>query len=616
VRQEELKKAETSKSKRAELRAMAEADLLFYVNFFCWTLNPREIGAARQPFVTWPVQNDLLIALDDAIAKQRPHGTKKSRDQGATWIHMATIDWRARFRKWETYLVASRKAELVDGGDDTLFGFIRFIDRHLPEWMQDEVKFTKFNARYALTDSWIEGEATNPSLSRGKRKTGIIIDEASQVPDMQAVNQAAQNAADCRLYNSTPWGRHTVFRQLEKRIRFTRIHWSQHGKYRRGLYTWPSRDPVPTLLDNYRGEIDVAIAGNTLGDVEWKTYRFPDNYPFVREGTGLFGAKGKWLIRSPWFDGQVTQALDESQIDTELELSDSGGKKPLVQSGHLVAFEEMCRPPVSTGSLIYDFDTMAVGGWLESPSGDMRLWIPVNVTQRPPVENEYVVGADISHGAGASNSCLAVIDARTATCVGELATPHKDPKTFAHEAVAYAIWFNNARLIWDANGPGGSEFRNEVDALGYYKIYYRFTEEQAFKRKKSNNPGVRTQNRYDRTAMLRNLVFRMTRGKYTNHSREMIDELAAYGYNGDMSVSHQDEYRTDDPSGARDAHGDRVIAHSVALQANEFRETPILIREQEKKGPQRPDLTSIAGRRLLANRTAPSLVFETNHRIR
>ena len=80
-----IERAETNKALRRELWDACASDILFYINTFCWTHDPRRKHSLI-PFVTYPYQDDCIKKLVKAIEEGHDVGIVKSRDMGASWI--------------------------------------------------------------------------------------------------------------------------------------------------------------------------------------------------------------------------------------------------------------------------------------------------------------------------------------------------------------------------------------------------------------------------------------------------------------------------------------------------------------------------------------------------
>jgi hypothetical protein len=125
-----------SEENAADLWMMCRQDVLFYINSFVWTYNPRKPECPRLPFITYKFQDEAILTLVASVEDQEDALIEKSREMGATWMMCAVADHRARFFELQSILFASRKEELVDKGylrdPKTIFWKIDFLDSLLP----------------------------------------------------------------------------------------------------------------------------------------------------------------------------------------------------------------------------------------------------------------------------------------------------------------------------------------------------------------------------------------------------------------------------------------------------------------------------------------------------
>src|SRR3990167_8069532 len=84
---ENLRVAEMDDEAKAMLLERARRDVVFYVNQFCWTYDPRpEAKPNHFPFLTYDYQDDYLRRLEEAFRSNEDLRTEKSRDMGVTWL--------------------------------------------------------------------------------------------------------------------------------------------------------------------------------------------------------------------------------------------------------------------------------------------------------------------------------------------------------------------------------------------------------------------------------------------------------------------------------------------------------------------------------------------------
>jgi hypothetical protein len=195
----------------------------------------------------------------------------------------------------------------------------------------------------------------------------------------------------------------------------------------------------------------------------------------------------------------------------------------------------------------------------------LKLWVHLRPPDhRPERHEQYVIGADIGSGVGATPSVLSIVEKRTREKVGEFVTTSVDPTRFAEYAVAIAIWFNQARLIWESNGMTGQLFGKRVVALGYREIYYR-KEERGLSGKIAEQiiPGWHASP--DNKDLVIGAYLRALGNEFfVNRCREAIDECTQYVWTEQGHVENGSLRGIDDPATGGRNHGDRVIADALA----------------------------------------------------
>ena len=125
--------------KRAsEVAGMCRLDRLFYVNTFAWTYDPRNKRMPVRPFVMFPKQVEEFPKICDAIEVGGDTITAKSRDMGASWLHLLAYAGSWHFDENMAYQLASRNEGLVDDSEnpDSLFWKLDFLLANFPKWLR------------------------------------------------------------------------------------------------------------------------------------------------------------------------------------------------------------------------------------------------------------------------------------------------------------------------------------------------------------------------------------------------------------------------------------------------------------------------------------------------
>lgn len=532
---------------RAEQRELCSQDFLYWVNTFVLTYDPRLVKATLElPFNTYAFQDEALVKIFNAVGNCDLL-IEKSRDQGASWMFLLVFVWFWLYRPRSTFLLVSRTETLVDSTEnpDSLFWKIMFILDHLPPWMCP--RYTKTNLHLSNKDNGatIDGASTTGNVGRGGRRTAIMLDEfaAFEQEDGYKALAATQQVTRSRMFNSTPQGiGNAHYDMAQSEILKLRLHWSDHPVQSQGLYR--SEKGKPQLLDKDY----------------WARHHSGADYKFVCDGK----------LRSPYYDRECKRTPIASLIAQELDIDYLGAGSQFFDADRLNFVQtEYVRPPYRVGELDFSALDCEPVGWKNVRNGRMQLWIHPDARDDMPTDRSYVVGVDIAAGTGASNSCIAAVDCKTGEKVAEFVSPHIRPEDLAGQAVAICRWFaghtgRGAYLIWEATGPG-RQFGARVLELGYTNVYYR-RNEISIGRKVTDVPGW-WPTRDSKRAMLGELGRAMATGEYIERSKQTLQECREYVYLSSGDVGHSRAHSCMDPSGARDNHGDRVVASGLAVLA-------------------------------------------------
>lgn len=575
-RREVIERGISDEGFAAELYRLCSEDILFYVNGFLWTYDPRKVKAPVIPFLTWPeFQDGLLVKMVRSVEEGHGLIIEKSRDMGCSWLPLIAFEWLARFKPNLTFLCVSRKEDLVDcpGDPDSLFWKLDFIHERLPRFLAGSRVRTGCHISYPGTGSTIDGESTNGDLSRGGRRTAILLDEFAAVKNGYEVNSATSSATECRIKVSTHKGEGTAFAQDIRNggMEVVTVHWSLHPEKKQGLYT-VRRDGSVELLDK-----------------EYWTPERKEEYQFVRQPPD----SARYKFRSPWYDAKVKEIGNRQEVAQELDIDSSGSASLFFEPQVIERYkEDWCREPYHVGDIDFTAESLAPSGWLEQEKGLWSLWTTMEKGGKPPADRQYVIAADISTGTGASNSTIAVGDLKTGEKVAEFATPHVREERFALLFYVAARFFNNAFAIWEAAGPGRTFGNRLTKDLGYRNVYMRTEESALVKNAASNFPGW-WPSPEAKHALLTEYRRALSTGEFINRSEKAVGETLQYVYDG-QTVEHCFALSIPDPSGARKNHGDRVIADALVwkgMQERGIRKVP------KPKVVTEPPLHSFAWRR-------------------
>lgn len=539
---------------RAAIREACRQDILFWINAFVWQFNPRKKGQlAVGPFITWDFQDKAVEEMLWCIENDEDLFIDKSREMGASWLCLIVFEWLWHFHPWQKFLIISRNEDAVDdrADPDSLFWKIDFIHENLPDWMMPrgwDKKAHRIKLSYTNPEnrSTITGQASTGKAGVGGRATAMFIDEFSQIREDYEVLHRTSDTTGCRIFNGTHKGQGTAFHELSQRvdIRKLRMHWTQHPDKRPGLYRYNKEANQIEVLD--------------------KAYDFPPDFEFVRTEAPAGGPCPG--LRSPWYDKECLRKGDPRAVAMDLDIDPGGSTSqffnPLTIRSLIASY---ARPPVWEGDISYDPDSGKPEGLIEIPGGPLKLWLQLNDGKIP--RDKYGCGADLSTGVGATNSCLSWTSGTTGEKVAAYATPHIPPERLAVIACAICYLFRDEAdrpclFGWEHHGPG-LNFGKKVVELGYPNIFYREAHASLAGGKISTIPGWYPSNEM-KLILLNDYRAALDARQYVNREESALKECLEYHYDPQGNVVHPEDVKSNDPTGARINHGDRVIADALS----------------------------------------------------
>lgn len=282
-------------------------DVVYWVDNYCWTYDPRLETDKYRPFRLFPRQIEFLRWLENRERVQANGLVEKSRDCGASYLCCAFSLHRWVFEAGYSVGFGSRKEDLVDkaGDPDSLFEKLRIMLTRLPEW-QLPVGFTetKHSAHMKLVNpasgATITGEA-GENIGRGGRKSIYFTDEESFLANPEAVERSLSDTTRVRISVSTPNGPGNPFakKRFSGRIKVFTFHWKDDP--RKNHWCLVPRSWAPALNEDEQlilREEDVAERGQL------------PNQPAAREGC-------KCVF--PWYE-QYKLTHDEVTVAQEADI--------------------------------------------------------------------------------------------------------------------------------------------------------------------------------------------------------------------------------------------------------------------------------------------------------
>jgi hypothetical protein len=576
-RQRIIREASMSEELQGQLRAACRISAHVWFNLFAYTFRPKYVGpdgktvqaqghAAVVPFVTWKIQDEFIVELVDAIDTAHDAHIDKSRDMGASWLCLGVFHWFWQFRENMSLMELSRKEEYVDrkGEMDSLFEKHRFLHKWQPAWIRPR----RFKDNYMLlgngdTGSVLIGESTNGDAGRGGRKHAVLLDEFAAVEGAAKILAATADNTGCRIFNSTPAGPHTEFAKIkkEKRARLLELPWWFHPEKGRGAYQ----------IYNEKG-------------------------------------KPKWV--SPWyFEEEKRRSKKEMAQELDMDHGKAGDvffdedeierhRRAHAKAPLLVGAIELADDygPEAMRRIVRRMHSDSVA--FVAGTGDLRLWIPLMDNGRPPQDLTYAFGVDISLGSGDSNSVISVGAVELGMKVAEFASSRVSPERLAEIAAWMGVWFGGKRppfINFEVNGPGGIFGRKLIKELSW-PFYYTQRVEGTAKEQQTEQFGWHN-NKQRKLVTAARYRTAIEKCQLINPSNESLDETLQYVID-ETGALIQGGIK-DLTTGARETHGDRVIADMVLwlamLEAPKRREeagrppegSPAWRREQSLKAQQR-----------------------------
>jgi hypothetical protein len=556
-----------------------------------WLPNPRgKAGERTVPFILYPHQipavRELKLAIDDSYDVN----IDKSRDEGATFLicGMFTLYWL--IQDGFTTLFGSRIEDLVDrsteivggavsGNEQSLFYKLLYLLNSVPIYLQP--KYTKSHMFLQNLDngSAHSGQATSAGFGKGSRATVIGVDELAAVEPKiaQCIIENIADVAACCIFNSTQgdWGAAHPYAKLltDERTKKIVLDWKSNPNKNKGLYQSPKDGQLIIHDIAYYRERWPDAFGGIEPDAMISGEQVTDTYPFILDG----GVSNFNQPRSVWYDAEEKRPGRTQRGLAQNVLRIPAGSSDLYFSfGLIERLRDQTRQPEYQGDIAYTLDeaNQIRETWFEPGGANSPLvWWGELKQGRPFQGNNYTVGCDLSKGTGTSNSVAAVVDVNTNEVVGLLVTPYLSITDFAEKVVALCEWVggNSAPLlIFEENGA--PDFLKRLDSLGYYSLWIK-ENKAGQKLKAGNRYGWRSTAGPNGTKVevLNGLDAALHEGLKEEprfpplkiYDEQSINELGSYvWYEGKVDIGPASAQT--ETSGAKAAHGDRVIAISIA----------------------------------------------------
>ncbi len=564
---------------------MCREDIVFWMQTMCFLFEPRPaIGPNGKeqskiiPMVPWRHQIPVIQEIRKNLGFS-DIGCLKSRAEGMSWIIVLMALHDFIFKPLSAVGLVSRNENAVDNPDDPDSMYWKFQSEldWMPNWMSGVkgVDYKRDLARHVFKSmrngATVVGYAATADVASGGRKDWFGMDELAkfQKPADAEAMASTQYVTNSRFFVSTPKGAAGAFYELmngpTSMVKLT-MDWKDNEIKNRGLYRMV--DGVPMAIEEGINPLP------------------PEYNPPTEEVQDLFSRLRKrgyvldGTVRSPWYDKECDRAGATPQnIAQELDMSFGGSMYMIFGNDFLDTAKESSCGATLEGQVSQD-DPFSECYFDKTPRGQVKLWCNLDLQGNPPPD-PYVFGCDISSGQGGvytSNSVVVGFNMNTKEQVLEYATNIVKPDKFAELVVGLAKKFNNAYLAWEHMGPG-TAFTRAILEDGYSNIYHRKT---LANRKRNISKLVGWVANTESKEVLFAEIERAVRSReYVLRSSELVHECAQYArIMGKIDYIHR---ATQDDASAGAAHGDRVIALGVALQAAKDRPSEIVMGDMVDK---------------------------------
>jgi hypothetical protein len=522
-------------SLRGDFRTLFADDFCLWLRLTGWTYAPKEVDLTtgrevpsakpHRPYVLWECQERAALEILSAVGDGRDVVVRKSRDMGASWLLAALAAWGWMFKGWQTLLV-SRVEDGVDrpGDPDSLFWKVDYLLECQPPWLlpMDARELLKRGSdtrqhmmlRNPVSGATIAGQASTAHVGRGGRRTLILFDEFAAMGEAEAAWRSAADATACRIAVSTPLGSGTHYSTL---VRMSRV------------------QDDPRLVELLYVEHPLKGAGaETRVDLDGRV-------------TGVAGSEYVW---TPWL-GEQLKRRDTVDMAQNVFATEVGSGSNFFTPGVVTSHMNENAMPGERCELLR-------GKWIGDPNGRWRVY------RHGDLSREYVMFADPSYGTGSANAAVCVMDAESREVVAEFVDPNIPPHDLANEMVEVAMTAYRGRrhplIGWEVNGPGAG-MHHDFQRIGYTEVYRQRIQGTTTERL-TVRVGWNSSRRAKRT-ILAGLSRAMAQGEVLVPSEDTLREMLDYVILEDGSIEAGS--RRDLSSGARESHGDRVIALAGAL---------------------------------------------------
>ena len=528
----------TDPKERRELLRMCREDFLFYLTTFAYIFRADVEGEEEPgpiPFIPYDFQVEMFTVLWSALHEGRREKVrvKKRRRMGVTWMVLLLFEHCWHFMRNRHLLVGSRREEEVEGSAQRfsrnsstagewsrLLPKVDFVHLHQPRWVWPEgyaPRMEPYRQRLKIlspeTNSIIWGTSATSGAAQSERGYAFFWDEASLTQNLYDIIGGLSKFSRCGFYVSTIRNLDHPFSTVLRDPPIVQLspEWWMHPEYGAGMTV----DPETGRRTSPCVERECAELGHDPV--------LCNRHVFADEGLQVGGYYPQSLFErmlgGPNRPGTVMEPFHVGELDVQ-----DGPDGPWVT--------RFCEQPMN-------------GRW--------RFWL------------EFDADGQDNQGRGKSNSVAAVCDATRREIVAELVVRGVPPYQFARMVAAAGRWFEGedfgpAFVVPERNGPGEEFVRELVHELRYPAVWQEVAagRTNAGERRYgwTNTPaGGRSVQAFGKHREM------LIEGTLVERSAECVEEMRHYQHGGaGLAPVHSAALAADDPTGAKQNHGDRVIA--------------------------------------------------------
>jgi hypothetical protein len=538
------------------------SDVLVFFNAFCWLIEPRA-AVKIIPFVTWPHQDPVILAMDAAIDEAETSESPvaltmpKSRAQGATYAYICVL--LRRFLRDPMFGVGlvTRNEKLVDSmtDQDTILWKVDWMLKQLPWWFLPH-GYARSTTDHTITNpangARFTGYAATGDVARGGRQTVFALDEFGSEEFIAGekdyrVLSSISHVTNCMFLVSTYGSDAGAFYEAAtdpENQRVVKLDWKDNPAQTKNAYIY--RDGQATAV---RPEEQPAVT------------RYVRRHSSELKKLARRGHQLENKFRSPWYDAYcLLPGATPRFIARELDMDPKGAVGKVF---NVEVLDRMLKGDKTTGDgprvqrPVWEGKPVLVNGRLHlqpQEGGPLKLWFKPGLDDASPV-GRFVVGCDISTGSGgpdAGNSAMIATNCHSGEQLLEYADRKISETRFSRLAVAVCRWLHNAELIWESTGPTGQRFWNEVRELAYPN-FWRSRKENQITSEITSKPGWANNKIADKAALFDHLWIAMSEGRFVPRSEDLIRDCAGWEWEEKQDRQPRIIFRGS-------GHGDRAIA--------------------------------------------------------